>query len=221
MTTVEEPISTPEKFDLLIKDFNTLMDTTKSLSARMKVLQKEVNKSARGKRTRKPADVDPDAPKRVSALQKPVSISNELCKFLGFEPETEHSRQEVTSLINAYIKTHNLQDPENRRFILLDGCVEATNLKVLLRNPDQPVTFFNIQRYLKPHYPMSEKDKKALAATEATQATAPTDPTPPPVVKQKAVDNTKVVADSATVEDTPKEPTKAPAKKRVVRKTSA
>ena len=217
MTTVEEPVTTVDKFDLLIKDFTSLMDTTKSLSARMKVLQKEVNKSARGKRTRKaPVDVDPDAPKRVSALQKPVSISNELCKFLGFEPDTEHSRQEVTANINAYIKTHNLQDPENRRFILLDGSTEASNLKVLLREPDQPVTFFNIQRYLKPHYPMSEKDKKALAAATAAEAA----PTPPPVTKQKAADIPNVVADSATVEDAPKEPTKAPAKRRVVRKSA-
>ena len=201
MTTTEEPVATTtEKFDLLIKDFNSLMDTTKSLSARMKVLQKEVNKSARSKRARKSpvASDDPDAPKRPSALQKPVAISNELCKFLGFEPDTEHSRQEVTATINAYIKNNNLQNPENRRFILLDGSDAATHLKALLRDPDQPVTFFNIQRYLKPHYPMSEKEKKALA-----------EPTPEPVKT--------VVPDADTVEDSPKEPVKPPAKKRVVR----
>ena len=45
MSTTEEPVvTTTEKFDLLIKDFNTLMDTTKSLTARMRVLQKEVVK---------------------------------------------------------------------------------------------------------------------------------------------------------------------------------
>jgi chromatin remodeling complex protein RSC6 len=202
MSTTEEPVATTtEKFDLLIKDFNTLMDTTKSLSARMKVLQKEVNKSARSKRSRKSpvADADPDAPKRPSALQKPVAISNELCKFLGFEPDTEHSRQEVTATINAYIKDNNLQNPENRRFILLEGSDAATRLKALLRDPDQPVTFFNIQRYLKPHYPMSEKEKKAL--TDSVEAPA----------------KTSVVPDADIVEDTPKEPTKPPAKKRVVR----
>jgi chromatin remodeling complex protein RSC6 len=204
MTTVEEPVPTTfEKFDILIKDFNALMDGTKSLSARMKVLQKEVNKSSRGKRARKSpaADADPDAPKRPSALQKPVAISNELCKFLGFDVDTEHSRQEVTATINAYIKTNDLQDPKNRRFILLEGSDAAARLKVLLRDPDQPVTFFNIQRYLKPHYPMSEKEKKALATTEST-----------PVV---VVPDADVVTDS--VEDAPKAPAKPPAKKRVVR----
>lgn len=204
MSTTEEPVvTTTEKFDLLIKDFNTLMDTTKSLTARMRVLQKEVVKSARSKRSRKSpvADADPDAPKRPSALQKPVAISNELCKFLGFEPDTEHSRQEVTASINAFIKDNGLQNPENRRFILLEGSDAATRLKALLREPDQPVTFFNIQRYLKPHYPMSEKEKKTLEEPE----------------KSVVPSQTVVVPDADTVEDAPKEVTKPPVKKRVVR----
>lgn len=205
-TTDEPPVTTTEKFDLLIKDFTSLMETTKSLSARMKVLQKEVNKTASRKRARKVAavDADPDAPKRPSALQKPVAISNELCKFLGFETDTEHSRQEVTATINAYIKDNNLQNPENRRFILLDGSDAAERLKVLLREPDQPVTFFNIQRYLKPHYPMSEKEKKALDVTPRNEEV------------NTVVPNT-VVPDADTVEDTPKAPVKPPPKKRVVR----
>lgn len=207
MTTVEVPVPTTfEKFDLLIKDFNSLMETTKSLSARMKVLQKEVNKTSRSKRSRKSptVDSDPDAPKRPSALQKPVAISNELCKFLGFEPDSEHSRQEVTGAINAFIKTNNLQDPTNRRYILLEGSDAATSLKTLLRSPDQPVTFFNIQRYLKPHYPMSEKEKKALETPDSTLVVAP--PTTP-----------DVVPDADVVEEAPKAPVKPPAKKRVVR----
>jgi chromatin remodeling complex protein RSC6 len=205
-TAVETPVTTTEKFDLLIKDFTSLMETTKSLSARMKVLQKEVNKTSSRKRARKSptVDADPDAPKRPSALQKPVAISNELCKFLGFQADTEHSRQEVTAAINAYIKDNNLQNPENRRFILLDGSDAAVRLKVLLRDPDQPVTFFNIQRYLKPHYPMSEKDKKALDVT-------------PEVVPQVVPEVKPVVPDLDTVEDVPKPPVKPPVKKRVVR----
>ncbi len=203
MTTTEEPVATTtEKFDLLIKDFTTLMETQKSLSARMRVLQKEVNKSSRTKRSRKsPVSDDPDAPKRPSALQKPVAISNELCKFLGFDPDTEHSRQEVTATINTFIKTNNLQDPSNRRFILLEGSDAATRLKALLRDPDQPVTFFNIQRYLKPHYPMSEKEKKSLSES----------------VEKPVVEKTEVVADKDTVEEAPKDLPKPPVKKRVVR----
>ena len=204
MTDTEEPLTTFDKFDLLIKDFTTLMDSTKSLSARMKVLQKEVNKTTRGQKPRKP--VDPDAPKRVSALNKPVAISNELCLFLGFEPDSEHSRHEVTSSLTEYVKKHDLQDPNNRRYILLDSKDEGKALKKLLRDPDQPVTFFNIQRYLKPHYPISEKDKKALFDESAKE--------PVPVLPETPK---SVVPDVAVVEDAPKEVTKPPPKKRAVR----
>ena len=203
MSTTEEPVLTVnEKFDLLVKDFSALFEQSKGLSARLKVLQKEVAKAGKGvKRARKSPVVDPDAPKRPSALQKPVAISNELCKFLGFPPDTEHSRQEVTAAMYAYIKQHNLQNPENRRFIVLEGSDAAAALKALLRDPDQPVTFFNIQRYLKPHYPMSAKEKKDLSVEVPVTAVVPA-----------------VVPDADTVEDAPKEPpAKPPAKKRVVR----
>ena len=206
------PITTHEKFELLIKDFSTLMDTTKSLSARMKVLQKEVNK---GKRTRRaPQEVDPDAPPKTSALHKPVAISNELCKFLGFELDTEHSRREVTQGINDYIKKHDIQDPKNRRFMLLTEKPEGLALKALLRDPDQPVTFFNIQRYLKPHFPMSEKDRKALEATNEPE-TATSVNTGKPATARKGKTVSAIVPDADVVSEDPKDPPKDPPKKRV------
>ena len=206
MTTLEqtEPLTPSDKFDLLLKDFNTLAETLKTMNVRLKTLQKDVNKAMKsGKRPKRVTEVDPNAPKKVSALQRPVAISNELCSFLGFPENTEHSRQEVTSSINNYIKTNNLQDPNNRRFILLDTTPEAKNLKALLRNPDQPVTFFNIQRYLKPHYPPSEKDKKTVDSKESeTPAHKP-----------------EVVADVAVVPEPPKvSAQKPPVKRRVVKK---
>lgn len=198
----EEPLTPVDKFELLIKDFNSLMETSKNIAARLKILQKDVNKAMKsGKRAKRVVEVDPNAPKKISALQRPVVISNELCKFLGFPENTEHSRQEVTTTINTYIKSNELQDPTNRRFIMLDGSPEALKLKEILRQPDQPVTFFNIQRYLKPHYPLSEKDRK-----EASNLAVPTKP--------------EVVLDAAVVEDSPKvpDPPKAPVKKRVVKR---
>lgn len=165
-----EALSRDDKLELVIKDLETLMDASKSLSARMKVFHREALKSSK-KKPRKSdgngnVDADPDAPKVIASINKPVVISNELCEFLGFPKDTEHSRNEVTTTINKYVKEHELQDPQNKRFIRLEGSPSAEKLKALLRNPDQPLTFFNIQRYLKPHYPMSAKDKKALVDTK-------------------------------------------------------
>lgn len=176
----------------------TLTKTLKVLATELKLVQKEVGKMKPKKRVKK--EVDPDAPRRENALEKPVVITEELCDFLGLKRGELYSRQTVTKTINKYVKDHDLQNPENRRFILLDS-EAGLKLKALLRDPDQPLTFFNIQRYLKPHYPKVDAD--------TTPSVTP-------------VEATKVVADAAVVEDTPTpvaEPKKKVVKK-VVRKTA-
>ncbi len=208
MASVEtiEPTTTAEKFDILLKDYTAQLDAAKTLVSRMKALQKEVAKATKPSKRRATKsisdDSDSDTPRRPSALQKPVKISDELCAFLGFELATEHSRQEVTTTINKYIKDNDLQDPSNRRYIKLDGSVPATELKRLLRDPDQPLTFFNIQRYLKPHYP-----PKAGTVSKSAPAPVPEEPKP------------EVVPDADVVDETPKETKPAP-KRRVVRRTA-
>jgi len=196
-------------FELLQKDFETLMDTTRQISARMRIFQKEHNKSTR-KSTRKKSIEDPETPRQKTALENPVVISDELCMFLGFPPKSEHARSEVTRAINVYIKENNLQNPENRKFILLEGCPAADKLRVLLRDPDQPLTFFNIQRFLKPHYPMSAKDKKNLDNVVSALHTVLDEPDVP------VVPDVQVVPDACEVEDIKE--TKQPVKKKVTRR---
>ena len=55
--------------------------------------------------------------KPQNALQKPLQPSAELAAIVGSNPV---SRSEVTSKVWDYIKSHNLQNPENRREILAD-----------------------------------------------------------------------------------------------------
>jgi len=179
MDQQEQELTISQQFDQLVVDVTKWQTLGKTLATSIKGIQKEVAKNAKttgkGKRTRTPrAPADPDAEKKPSALAIPVKISDELCTFLKFEVGTQHSRREVTDAINTYIKSNELQNPENRRFILMSGTPAADAICALLRTPDQPVTFFNIQRYLKPHYPPSAKDLKAAAAAEAAAAAPPT-----------------------------------------------
>jgi chromatin remodeling complex protein RSC6 len=177
---IVEELTIGQKFENLSMVLDTMNKSMKAVGVDLKTIQKDVLKSNKTKATRKRAVVPDDGTERKpSALQKPVKISDELCKFLNFPIGELYSRQQVTQSINLYVKTHNLQNPENKRFILLDTCTEGTALGSLLRTPDQPLTFFNIQRYLKPHYPPSMKDQKAAAAAQG------------------------VVADSDVVEDVP------------------
>jgi chromatin remodeling complex protein RSC6 len=204
-----DPMSRDDKLELVIKDLETLMETSKSLSARMKVFHREALKSSKKKSRKVDVEVDPDAPKPIASINKPVVISNELCEFLGFPLDTEHSRNEVTTTINKYVKENELQDPTNKRYIRLEGSPAAEKLKILLRNPDQPLTFFNIQRYLKPHYPISAKDKKALDE----KVEAPPKPEPPQLHR-----SAPVVPDSEQVEDIVQDLGKSTPRKKPVRK---
>jgi chromatin remodeling complex protein RSC6 len=89
-----------------------------------------------------------------SAFIKPTRISDELAVFLEKDKGTKMARTEVTREINRYIRLHNLQDPSNGRKINPD-----VKLRSLLRlsNNDE-LTYFNLQRYMSPHFICTTSD---------------------------------------------------------------
>ncbi len=54
---------------------------------------------------------------KLNALQKPLQLSEELTAVIGAGPLP---RGQVVSKIWEYIRSHNLQNPENRREIVAD-----------------------------------------------------------------------------------------------------
>lgn len=92
-----------------------------------------------------------------SGFVKPTKISDELATFLGKEKGTEMARTEVTRDINKYIRTHSLQDKENGRKINPD-----TKLAALLKlKKNDELTYFNLQRYMSPHFAKAVKEATA------------------------------------------------------------
>ncbi len=94
-----------------------------------------------------------------SGFVKPTLISDELAKFLEKPTGSEMARTEVTRDINKYIRTNNLQDKENGRKINPDKKL-ASLLK--LKATDE-LTYFNLQRYMSPHFAKANKDAAASA----------------------------------------------------------
>jgi len=89
-----------------------------------------------------------------SGFVKPTKISDELASFLGKEKGTEMARTDVTREINTYIRAHNLQDKGNGRKINPDSKL-ASLLK--LKKTDE-LTYFNLQRYMSPHFAKASKE---------------------------------------------------------------
>lgn len=86
--------------------------------------------------------------RQPSGFVKPTKISDELAKFLGKDIGSEMARTEVTRDINKYIRTHSLQDSTNGRKINPDAKLAAL---LKLKKTDE-LTYFNLQRYMSPHF---------------------------------------------------------------------
>ena len=144
-----------------IQEFRTLAS---SLTADVRKLQKNVVRHVResNKRNRKRTPKTGDSKRPPSGFAKPALISDDLCQFLKMPSGTEMARTEVTKYLTKYIKEHELQDQANKRRINCDSALKSL-LKV---NDKDEVTYFNLQRYMKPHFPHSAANK-ALAAAEA------------------------------------------------------
>jgi chromatin remodeling complex protein RSC6 len=144
---VEPAVS--DEFESLLQELKCLKQTIIDMTGKVAKLQKRVAKE--GRKVKKPRV--PGAHKN-NGFSKPVDVSEELSKFLGLESGTKIARTQVTKGITKYIKEHKLQGLEDKRVINVDAA-----LKKLLSggekklSKDVPLTYFNLQTYLKRHYP--------------------------------------------------------------------
>ena len=126
----------------------TLRETVNNLLGQVKRLDKRVHreiKDARKRRRRVKVEEGVDAPKRApSIFERPVQVTDELCTFLAQPSGTLMSRSQVTKGVNNYVKEKNLK---NKHDIKPDAA-----LKKLLSIDQEPLTYFNLQRYLNRHY---------------------------------------------------------------------
>jgi len=137
-----------------------------SLKTEYRALEKKwtrtltVAQKASSKRKRKASTRSP------SGFVKPTRISDELAKFLSKPSGTEMARTDVTRDINKYIREHNLQDKENGRKINPDSKLSGL-LKV---GKDETLTYFNLQRYMSPHFAKAGAAAADAAAAPSTSA---------------------------------------------------
>jgi chromatin remodeling complex protein RSC6 len=158
--TVDLESSLTEQFSQFFAKLQQLGVVISTLKTEYKVLEKkcvrELKSSAKSsKKRRKTGNRAP------SGFVKPTRISDELASFLGKSSGSEMARTEVTRDINQYIRANKLQDTTNGRKINPDSKL-ANLLKI---KTGEELTYFNLQRYMSPHF---AKTSKALAAVAAS-----------------------------------------------------
>jgi len=171
----------------------TMLNSLRAILKDQEKTSKELEKlrSKRGGKSKTPRS--PDA--LPSGITKPVAISDELAKFLGVARGTLVPRNEVTKGVSSFVKSNELSDPANKQKFVLDDRPAAKTLRVLLGDPKEDVTYFNLQRYLKHHY-IGEKPVET-----SKKAPEPSPVTPEPVVVKKKILVKKAKASSELTEE--------------------
>mgnify|MGYP006149828993 CR=1 FL=1 len=131
--------------ETVIEDLIARITTLENKMARQEKIIRKLKKDLIPESERKP--------RQPSGFAKPAYLSPELCNFLKVDVGTELARTDVTKQLLNYVKDNNLQNPENKRVIILDDALNK------LLKPEDEVTYFNIQRLLKIHYVIPKKEE--------------------------------------------------------------
>ena len=143
-TTLDEDLKSVTAY------LNTVRETVASLLGHVKRLDKRVHREIKDARKRKRrVKVEEGAegakPRTPSIFERPVQVTDELCKFLGKPNGTLMSRSEVTKGVNNYVKEKNLKDKHDIK-------ADAPLRKLLTITVEEKLTYFNLQRFLNRHY---------------------------------------------------------------------
>lgn len=153
-TEAEVNVSIQSESDEFFASLQKLTVSLSSLKTAYKALEKKWTRELKLAQKKSSKNKRKCGNRAPSGFVKPTRISDELAKFLEKPSGSEMARTEVTRDINKYIRSNNLQDKDNGRKINPD-----TKLAGLLKlNKTDELTYFNLQRYMSPHFAKANKD---------------------------------------------------------------
>jgi len=166
-TPTPKPKAAPAKDESTLSDafvqvlgqLTSLRSQLTNITGQVRALQKRADRELRAAHKANKKRSTKSGTRAPSGFVKPTKISKELAAFLGKEHGTEMARTQVTREINTYLRAHKLQDPKNGRRILADAKLR----KLLKLSKDDELTYFNLQRYMSPHF--AKAVKKVAPAT--------------------------------------------------------
>jgi chromatin remodeling complex protein RSC6 len=147
-TAATDAVASHDELETLANDMIKMAKRFLEVSRQArKDFAKQVKKAEQGGKRRR-VKADGESSHSNSVFLQPSKISPALAKFCGVTAETMISRTDATRKIAAYIKEHDLQNPDNRREIRAD----ATLTSLFALTAEDKLNYFNLQRYIKPHF---------------------------------------------------------------------
>ena len=134
------------KFDIIrdkiSEQKNSLDDINKDMKTFEKLIKKFVNKYIK-------KETKPKKPRKKTGFALPVTVSDELCEFMGIEKGSKVARPQVTQFLTNYIQNNNIINPEKKNIIIPDE-----KLTKLLGDDIKNIelTYFNIQTFMTKHF---------------------------------------------------------------------
>ena len=158
---VETPAPVPEpvlcnydsQIDSLEASVKSVAVLLKSLTSELSALRKQVSKDRRVvEKKMKTKGRRNNGEKVMNGFSKPGPVSDELRKFFTLGKEDLIARTEVTKKITEYCQQNKLQNEKDKRIILPDKALS----KLLRIKKGEELTYFNLQKYMKIHFPNKE-----------------------------------------------------------------
>jgi upstream activation factor subunit UAF30 len=119
----------------------------KQIAQDKKIAEKLAKKSSKKKRVVVEGE---EVKPRNSGFMRPVRISDELASFLGKATGTVMGRQVANDEIRKYVTANNLKETEKGKGRNINP---DAKLSALLKLPaEEQLTYFNLQKYMKPHF---------------------------------------------------------------------
>ena len=160
--SVSVPVVPSINFDTVRATIGVVTDALKVLRGQVKTLEKSTRKLER--ELEKKSKKKSKSTRAPSGFAKTSKISKELCAFLNKPVNTEMARTEVTKHLTQYIKQHNLQNPENKKQIQPDSSLAKLLGPLQQEDKEKGYTYFNLQKYMKHHFPKSSKTSKSVSS---------------------------------------------------------
>jgi chromatin remodeling complex protein RSC6 len=137
------------QFNSLLSDLTVFKTYLSDIQSKVRLLEKTVKSEIKNEQKNKIKQERIKKVQQPSGFDKPIVVSDELCLFMNKPLKSLIGRTDATNYITNYIRHHKLQDMLDRKIIKPN---EALNALLHLSPSSEPLTYFNLQKYLNVHF---------------------------------------------------------------------